>query len=101
MGLTMHFVYTLTLTIYINEVYLMYDNQNQDIYLIMLSVGLLYPMYYETKQIRTIGSSNYLTDINNYMDMLYIWGSVANVFLQYFLGPQNVISEIIMILIVI
>ena len=92
MGLTMHFVYTFILTIYVNEVYLIYDNQNQIIYTIMLSVGLVYPMYYESKQLRIIGSANYLTDINNYMDMLYIWGSIANVFLQNFLGPQHMIS---------
>ena len=67
----------------------------------MLGIGLIYPMYYETTQLRIIGSLNYLTDINNYMDMLYIWGSIANVFLQNFLGPFNMVSQIIMILIVI
>ena len=47
MGLAMHFVYTFTLTLYVNEVYLVPDNEQQGIYTIMLGLGLLYPMSYE------------------------------------------------------
>jgi len=47
----------------------------------MLGLGLLYPMYYELKQLFVIGWDEYLADVNNYTDMLYIWGSIANIFL--------------------
>jgi hypothetical protein len=49
MGLTMHFVYTFTLTIYVNEVYLAFDDHNQHIYTVLLGLALLYPIQYETK----------------------------------------------------
>jgi hypothetical protein len=49
MGLAMHFVYTFTLTLYVNEVYLVPDNEYTGMYTVMLGLGLLYPMSYELK----------------------------------------------------
>lgn len=80
MGLTMHFVYTFTLIIYVNEVYLR-ENTNLWVYTIMLCLGVIYPMWYESKQLTRIGWSKYLQDANNYTDFFYIWGSIANLFL--------------------
>ena len=49
MGLAMHFVYTFTLTLYVNEIYLAPSLDQQHVYIIMLGLGLLYPMSYEFK----------------------------------------------------
>lgn len=46
------------------------------------------------------GITNYFSDLNNYTDCLYIWGSILNLFLQNVLGPYSVVCKIIMIVIV-
>ena len=97
MGMAMHFVYTMTLTLYVNEVYLVPENPKQPLYTIFLGFGVLYPMWYELRQFKVIGWEDYLQDIGNYNDMLYIWGSFVNIFLQNTAGPRSLSSQIIMI----
>lgn len=66
----------------------------------MLGLGLIYPIQYEMRQLWLMGITNYASDVNNYTDFLYIWGSIANVVIQNTLGPRNIISQTIMMIIV-
>lgn len=44
---------------------------------------------------------DYLSDPWNYADMVYIYGSITNIFLQLTLGPFHIASRIIMCIIII
>jgi hypothetical protein len=46
------------------------------------------------------GLYDYLSDAQNYTDMLYIYGSVVNIFLQLRLGPFHIVSKVFMVMIV-
>jgi hypothetical protein len=50
-------------------------------YTILLAIGVVYPAYYDFKQLYKMGLTNYFSDMGNYSDCLYIWGSISNVFL--------------------
>jgi hypothetical protein len=47
-----------------------------------------------------MGMTAYFSDLTNYSDILYIWGSIINVFLQNVLGPFHIVCKVIMIIIV-
>jgi len=46
------------------------------------------------------GLKNYLSDINNYFDMIYIWSSVANIFVQRAGMYRDFIAKILMTIII-
>jgi hypothetical protein len=87
------------ITIYVHEAY-MKEPTHQQFYTILLAVGIIYPAYYDFKQLYRMGVEAYFADISNYSDILYIWGSIINVFLQNFLGPFHIVCKLIMIIIV-
>lgn len=47
-----------------------------------------------------LGLTDYFSDLGNYTDCLYIWGSIINVFLQNVLGPFHIVCRTIMCVIV-
>lgn len=46
------------------------------------------------------GILEYFSDPQNYADLLYIYGSIANIVLQLYLGPFHIVSKILMCFIV-
>lgn len=46
------------------------------------------------------GLAEYFSDPQNYADLLYIYGSIANIMLQLFLGPFHIASKVLMCMIV-
>lgn len=46
------------------------------------------------------GLVEYFSDPQNYADLLYIYGSIANIVLQLYLGPFHIASKILMCFIV-
>ena len=71
----------LTLIIFINKVYIQNDKDNLRVYQILLIFGILYPWWYDTRQLFRSGFREYFSDMSNYFDMLYIYGGIANVIL--------------------
>lgn len=69
-------------------------------YSIVLLVGILYPMIYEIIQMRKIGLEDYFTDLGNYADLVYIFGSVAMSFV-HMNDPYTFGSKLLMSIIVI
>jgi len=45
------------------------------------------------------GLSEYLEDKWNYIDMLYIWSSIANIVFQNMAGPLQLVSKVLMMII--
>lgn len=66
----------------------------------MLVIGIVYPACYDLLQFYRGGVAEYFSDIYNYADMIYIWGSLANSVLQMIYGPQELILKVMMIFLV-
>ena len=69
-------------------------------YSIVLLIGILYPMIYEIIQMFKIGLEDYFTDLGNYADLVYIFGSVAMSFV-HMNDPYSFGSKLLMSIIVI
>lgn len=50
-------------------------------YQVGIILGVIYPMCYDFRQMYNEGIAKYFSDPGNALDLLYIWGSVANVVL--------------------
>lgn len=73
------------------------DSNNLSFFLL---VGVLYPFLYELVQCNQIGFKDYVTDLGNYVDLVYILGSIAMTFVHIALTPYHFISKLIMAVIV-
>jgi hypothetical protein len=80
LGCIMHMLYTVILITYVKNAY-MIENEDQLIFAVLITVGLLYPALYDFMQMIRSGLAEYFGDPWNYADMLYIYGSVVNVIL--------------------
>ena len=99
LGMAMHMFYTFMLTVYVNEAYLKETSYQQGLTAILF-LGIIYPAYYDCSQLYKVGLTEYFSDLGNYSDCIYIWGSIINVFLQNFLGPFHIVCRTIMCVIV-
>jgi len=84
----MHIMYLIFINIYIVIAYIHEFNPdigiNSDekrLLTIGLAIGIVYPAIYDGLQLYLSGICDYLSDPWNYIDFLYIYGSIANVFL--------------------
>ena len=68
--------------------------------MISLGLGLFYPALYEFAQLIKLGIGEYLNNTDNYIDMLYVWGSILNIILQSIYGPFKIWNKILMCIIV-
>ena len=66
----------------------------------VLLAGIIYPLIYETVQMFKTGLFEYLTDLGNYVDLLYIWGSVAMSICHYEYSAYVFGSKVMMSIIV-
>lgn len=98
-GCLFHFFYMITLCIYINKAYIQADVESTRPYQIMLIVAIIYPFWYETTQMLKSGICVYLSEMPNYLDLLYIYGGIANVVLQNLMDPFHFINKLLMTII--
>jgi len=80
-GVTFHGFHMLSLIVYINISYILNYNQDpkfQRWFVIPILVSLIYPSYYEFKQVFRDGWG-YFDDVQNWFDVLYIVISIANI----------------------
>lgn len=54
---------------------------------------------YDWSQMFRSGITEYLSDKWNYVDMLYIWSSIANIIFQNAAGPFKLVSKCMMMII--
>jgi hypothetical protein len=95
-------MYVTCIIVYVNHIYL---NGEQDpvrhfYFSLMLLAGIFYPWMYDLIQLIKDGPRAYFSDPWNYIDFLYIYGSLSNIVCQTILGQFNVITETLMILII-
>jgi hypothetical protein len=95
----MHLFYVFVIIVYTNTSYISESN-NQQLYSVMLAIGVLYPLCYELIQLSRGGCTDYLKDPWNYADILYIWGSVFNIIAQNVFGPFHLVCKSLMCIIV-
>ena len=48
---------------------------------VLLVIAIIYPFWYENTQMLRMGVFVYLSDWFNYLDLLYIYGGIANIIL--------------------
>ena len=121
----MHLLYIVILILYTDKVYIkkaedvkyiepttvgalptgqiVVEHEDEDLrkYSYLLIAGIVYPLVYETVQMFKGGIGEYLSDTSNYIDMIYIWGSVAMSIIHMTAGPYLWYSKALMIMVVI
>jgi len=81
-GSFMHAVYTFSMIVYIFKVYLYPIEIEYHFYWTMLLfLGICYPWGYDFIQLVKDGPKAYFSDPWNYLDFVYIYGSLVNVYL--------------------
>lgn len=117
-GLIYHMAYMVILFLYTNIVYISppehivdgkpvppyaanYDYSQINMYSYFLLAGVLYPALYEIKQMAG-GLVDYFADLGNYIDIVYIFGSIAMAILHMTLpeGPYGPVSKVMMLIVV-
>ena len=98
----MHMLYLLVFTLYVNQACIETTTRESNVmYAIILMLGIIYPASYDLLQFYRGGVAEYFSDIYNYADMLYIYGSLANSILQMIYGPQEIVLKVMMIFLVV
>lgn len=96
-GCFMHFCYVLSFILYVDNVCSVEASDRAKlIFNIILIAGIVYPFFYDVINMCNQGICTYFSDKSNYVDFIFIYGSVANGVLQLYLGPKHDISRIIM-----
>lgn len=94
-GCCIHLIYIVLLFMYN---YLVYIKGTENIIInYILLFGILYPALYEFAQMYMC--DDYWKDLGNYIDLIYIWCSVAMTFIHAYNSPYSVLSEILMCLV--
>jgi hypothetical protein len=79
------------------------EHEDEDLkkYTLLLIAGIIYPLVYESVQMYMEGPGNYLSMANNYIDLIYIWGSVTMSIIHITAGAYLWYSKALMIIVVI
>ena len=116
-GCIIHFIYMGILFFYLNKIYIHGVEVKQcpdppvendppcsagpdDPYNYVLLAGVVYPACYEIIQMCKGGVLDYITDTGNYIDLIYIYGSIAMSFVHgSSMGPYAFVSKVLMCLV--
>ena len=100
-GCFFHFFYLAILIIYINIIYIKDTGTVEDkiTYVILLAIGIIYPLSYNIARIYNQGFA-FFGDISNWLDFLFAACSTVNCFAQIIFNPFHLVSKILMILII-
>ena len=99
-----HGFYTILLTVYVKLVYL--DDVEsltrvrpiRNTLTVLLSLGIVYPIWYECSQIYGLGMRAYLSNMSEILDMVYIWACMANIIMSNMMSPQEFPIKVVMAL---
>ena len=100
LGTIVQLAYLVVLFIYVNINYIEFDPKHElgfDTFIILVFVA--YPMILETLQMFKIGLITYITDTDNWLDITFVYGSVAMAITHYFQGPQHFASKVLIVLV--
>ena len=88
-GTCVHLFYILMLFLYTYDKYVYIDNpmiEASNSQSIMILVCVTYPAIYESMQAVKGGIWEYFTDISNYLDIMFVWGSIAMSIVHFISG---------------
>lgn len=98
-GCVIHFLYIIILMLYASEIYLAdlddIGDKSSNMSLVLL-IFLAYPFVYECIQMIGIGVIEYVTDIGNWVDLLFIISSVAMPIVHTMISPMHWFSRALM-----
>lgn len=83
-GLFMNVLYIISFILYVKEGYIHSEEGNEEhrgIYLIVMNLGLIYPVVYELTQLVKTGFFEYIS--TNKVDVIYYIAAITNIALQY------------------
>ena len=102
-GCIIHLAYIAILFLYTYIVYVQGDQSEESDISIILLGGVAYPALYEFIQMCKNGPIDYFTDFGNWIDIIYIYGSVLMSQLHSApdMGPYHYLSKLLMISVVI
>jgi hypothetical protein len=100
-GFIAHFIYVIIMCEYVNEIYINNRLNEKRFFSVLLIIAIIYPTVYEFVQQYKVGFTKYFKDPNNYSDILYTWGGIANVILQNTIEPQHIMCKLLMTILLI
>ena len=104
-GFSFHCLYVCLITVYNYQIYIEDVEADQkekpirNFMEIALICGVLYPAIYDFTQMTKAGLRDYFSQFGNYLDMLYIFSSIANTILQKSMSSQAFPCKIAMMII--
>lgn len=102
-GTVIHFLYLGYLLFYASAGYV-FNVINEEAHIPMAIAFFVfcgYPLVYECVQIWRLGFSEYMSDLGNYMDLLFIFGSVVMSIVHMRFGHNTIAGKYTMIIVVI
>jgi len=99
-GCCIHMGYIVILLVYSYLVYVK-AGDNSDQYNWALLAGVIYPAFYEAVQMHKCGIRDYMSDTGNYIDIIYIWGSIAMSVIHGIKTPYHSTSILLMCIVAI
>ena len=72
--------YVSILILYINKIYILGDNDDKPMLLMLLGLAIVYPTCFELFQQYKLGFRKYFSDIGNFSDILYTCGGILNLY---------------------
>jgi hypothetical protein len=98
-GASMHFIYMIVYTSYVNDIYLYRLMDNRVAYCWAIMLCLLYPFMYDSLQLFKQGPTEYFQDPWNFIDQAHIWCGIVNALLQRFspdiLSKHNILFMVL------
>ena len=89
-----HCFYIGILFLYVEETYI---NAKGNPYYSFVILGLVtVPLIYEGIQLYHAGFADYFGDFGNWLDVMFLWGSIAMAIFHYLQGPYTYISKVMM-----
>ena len=67
--------------------------------ILVLLIFVAYPLMLEIMQLCKVGFIGYVSDPTNWLDIIFIYGSVAMAIVHFINGPQHIASKFLIVLI--
>ena len=93
-------MYLAMLFIYVYYSYIWYDPKSDKQWMAFLFlIFVSYPAIQESLQMYKIGCVEYMTDPDNWLDIVFIYGSMAMAIIHFIYGPQHIASKFFIVII--
>ena len=80
-GCIMHLFYIAVMLLYVDRIYIKGEIEHKQYWERLLIIVVIYPACYDWIQLWKTGIWAYFSELQNYSDLIYIYGSIANVIL--------------------